>query len=262
MKKPFPLNSVARRNALLLLCALPFHAPGRNHRAPLRLTLVNMMPWGGYDARGRAIGALIELTTQLSLQSGVPIAPMLVPYGRAPLMLRSGASDLTFAVDSSMDGPPPLDFLCTVDIVIAGRDDFRFQRLSDLYGKVVGVLRHTAYSADLHAEPRIAKHPFDSYEQGLRMLRAGRLDAVMGVGDTIEFAIRQWPATMAGFSTRHVLTQAKVALYAGAGVEPQICGGVEAARQKQRPPPTRGPRFEPDRLGPGTQQAGFAYTPA
>ncbi|MRX07350.1 transporter substrate-binding domain-containing protein [Pseudoduganella sp. FT25W] len=245
--KEYCMTVVTRRRALAALGALPLLSVAAAPRQPLRLTMVNLMPWAGLDAQGQPFGALIDLSAQMAQLSGLPIIPIPVPYGRAPYMLRSGGSELMLAIDISPKGGTAIEHVGTVDIVVLGRDNFRFERLSDLHGKTVGHLRHAAYSPELEADQAIRKHAFDSYEQGVRMLLAGRFDAMMGVGDSIEYALTK---SGGGVSQRYVLARGKVALYAdasvGAGAAAALQDACKQLRQKhvmetllKRPPQRR-----------------------
>lgn len=231
------MQAVTRRHMLTAMAAsaalgaLPPWPATASPRAPLRLTTVNLMPWAGNDAQGRPVGALIDLSAQLAALSGVPITPMLVPYGRAPHMLNSGGTDLMFAVDTSTGGGSAIEYVGTVDIVVLGRPGFRYERLDNLFGKTVGTLRHTGYSPQLEAEARIRKHAFDSYDQGLRMLQAGRLDAMMGVGDSIEYALRTAPGQV---SQRYPMTRGRVALYADARIDAATIAALQAGCRQLR----------------------------
>jgi ABC-type amino acid transport substrate-binding protein len=228
---------MTRRRALSATAAMaamigaPTLSPAAVARAPLRLTLVNLMPWAGNGPHGQPVGALIDLCAQLAALSGVPITPMAVPYGRAPYMLSSGGTDLMLAIDTSTSGSSAIEYVGTVDIVILGRSGFRFQRLDDLFGKTVGTLRHTGYSQQLEAETRIHKHAFDSYEQGLRMLQAGRLDAIMGVGDSIEYALTK---TGGQVSPRFPLVRGRVALYANPKIDAATIAALQAGCRQLR----------------------------
>ncbi len=231
------MQGVTRRRTLTAIAAgaalgaLPAIAPAAATRAPLRLTTVNLMPWAGNDAQGRPVGALIELSAQLAALSGVPITPLPVPYGRAPHMLNSGGTDLMLLVDTSTKGSTAIEYVGTVDIVVFGRSGFRFQRMEDLFGHTVGMLRHSGYSPELEIEQRIRKHAFDSYDQGVRMLQAGRLDAVLGVGDSIEYALGKAAGQV---SPRYPLAQGRVALYADAKIDAATIAALQAGCRQLR----------------------------
>ncbi|WP_166454795.1 substrate-binding periplasmic protein [Duganella aquatilis] len=227
------MTVVTRRRALATIGALPLLSVAAAPRQPLRLTTVNLMPWAGIDAHGQPFGALIDLTAQMAQLSGLPITPIPVPYGRAPYMLRSGGSDLMLSIDISPTGGTAIEHVGTVEIMIVGRDKFRYERLNDLHGKTVGHLRHATYSPELEADQSIRKHAFDSYEQGVRMLLAGRFDAMIGVGDSIEYALSRSGGAV---SQRYVLARGRIGLYAdasvGAGATAALQNACKQLRQK------------------------------
>lgn len=231
------MSLAARRRALAVLAALPTlslaagaQAPAR---APLRLTVVNLMPWAGFDPQGRPTGVLVDLAALLAASGGVALKPLLVPYGRAPHMLNSGGADLMLSTDSQVTGGTAIEHLGEIAIMLFGRAGFRFQHLRDLHGKTVGYLRHSAYSPALEAEARIHRHAFDSYEQGVRMLRAGRLDAIMGTSDSIAYALRKQRAGDA-VSPRYPLARVKLTLFAGRHVDAGVAAALQAACRQLR----------------------------
>lgn len=229
------MPAISRRTAITMLGALPvLSLAAAPPRAPLRVTVVNLMPWASFNQQGQPIGALVELCAELSKASGLPLQPVMVPYGRAPHMLNSGGAELMLAIDISPGNGAAIAYVGTVDIVIFGRGDFRFRRLSELHDKTVGMLRNTGYSRELDADPRIRQHAFDSYEQGARMLQAGRLDAVMGVSQSIEFALQK-PEMQAGrVSPRYVLTHGKVALFADPALDAETSAALQNACKQLR----------------------------
>lgn len=231
MHVPTRRRALASMASFAALGALPAtSSAAASARAPLRLTMVNLMPWAGNDAHGRPIGALIDLCAQLATLSGVPITPMPVPYGRAPHMLNSGGADLMLIIDTRAKGGG-IDYVGTVDIVVFGRSGFRFQRMEDLFGKTVGTLRHSGYSPELEAEARIRKHAFDSYDQGVRMLQAGRLDVVLGVRDSIEYALGKAAGEV---SPRYTLASGRVALYADPKLDAATITALQSACRQLR----------------------------
>jgi polar amino acid transport system substrate-binding protein len=238
MHVPTRRRALASMAAIAALSGLPATsraAANTPSRAPLRLTMVNLMPWAGNGQGGQPVGALVDLSAQLAALSGVPITPMPVPYGRAPFMLTSGGTDLMLMIDTGakagVKGVAAIDHVGTVDIVVFGRSGFRFQRMADLFGKTVGTLRHSGYSPELEAESRIHKHAFDSYHQGVRMLQAGRLDVVLGVRDSIEYALGKAAGEV---SPRFTLGSGRVALYADPRIDAATIAALQAACRQLR----------------------------
>lgn len=218
------MSVVTRRAVLGMLAALPVLSFAA---APLRLTVVNLMPWAGLTPQGQPTGVLVDLAAQLTKLSAIPIHPMLVPYGRAPYMLSARGADLIIAVDLTAPIGAHVTSFGPVEIVIFGRTGFRYQNLRELEGKTVGHLRHALYSAELKQQDNIRKHPFDTYEQAVRMLHAGRLDAICGVGPSIEFALQALNAQ--DVSERFLLTRGRVVLQADPAIDATALAALQIA---------------------------------
>jgi hypothetical protein len=59
--------------------------------SPLRITVVDIVPWAGLNASGQPNGVVVDLVTQLSQASGVAIA--IISYGRAAQMLTGSGAE-------------------------------------------------------------------------------------------------------------------------------------------------------------------------
>ncbi|NYE60671.1 ABC-type amino acid transport substrate-binding protein [Duganella sp. 1224] len=225
-----------------LLAGLPV-LPSAAHDAPLTLVVIDQMPWAGHDAAGRLRGVAIDLARQLSSLTGRPIVPRAVPYARAVAMLTSGGADLMMAIDASTrhDLPPPLASLGTEDIILLGRPGAGYARLDDLCGRKVGLLRSASFSSALRVLSCLQRYEINSYEQGLRMLRQGRLDAIAGVRATTDFAIRHLALRQDDFGPLLVAGQADIVLYlAPHAATPTLAASLRQAcaqllREKQIP---------------------------
>jgi ABC-type amino acid transport substrate-binding protein len=234
------MNRTRRR----FLCAPLLAAiPAAAHAAPLTMVVVDLMPWAGRNAAGQLEGAAVDLAPQLSALTGQPITTVAVPYARAIAMLANGGADLMLAVDA--DGrhglPPPLASLGTEDVVLVGRRGAAWDSLEALCGRKVGLLRSASFDALLRPSPCLLRYETNSYEQGLRMLRQGRLDAMAGVRASMEYAIRRLGLVAADFGSPLLVGQAGIALYlAPRSATPALTARLQQAcaqlaREKQMP---------------------------
>jgi len=179
---------------------------------PLRMVVVDLMPWGGRNADGQLAGVAVDLASQLSSLSGLPITTTAVPYARAIAMLAGGTADLMLAIDASTSQTrPPLATLGTEDVVVVGRRGTRYTSVEALCGRRVALLRRASFASSLHT--CIARYETSSYEQGLRMLLQGRLDGVAGVRASMDYAIRHLGHKPADFGAPLVVGQADLCLY-------------------------------------------------
>ncbi|QJD92674.1 transporter substrate-binding domain-containing protein [Duganella dendranthematis] len=221
-----------------LLAALPLTAA-----TPLTMVVVDLMPWAGRNADGQLEGVAVDLAQQLSSLSGLPIVTRAVPYARAVAMLAGGSADLMLAIDAGQQTGllPPLAPVGVEDIIIIGRRGVVYDNTDALCGRRVGLLRSASFKGALHQHPCLVRYPTNSYEQGLRMLRQGRLEAMAGARSTMDYAIRHLGLKPSDFGAPLVVGQAALSLYVAPSVlTPALGARLQQAcqqlqRQKQMP---------------------------
>jgi ABC-type amino acid transport substrate-binding protein len=203
--------------AILALSALPVAWAKRpaSAAAPLRLVVIDLMPWAGYNGAGKMKGVSVELAQRLSVLSGLPITTQVVPYARAVAMLGAGDADLMLSIDTGRQSglPVPLAAIGAEDVVVIGPRGTRYAGLTDLCGRTVGHMRRANFDPVFTAETCIVKYEINSYEQGVRMLLQGRLDAMMGVRSTMDYALKKLGTASDSVGEPLVLRQAGMALY-------------------------------------------------
>ncbi|MBV7534181.1 transporter substrate-binding domain-containing protein [Duganella sp. sic0402] len=230
--------SLSRRQLLCtpLLAALPALASA----TPLRMVVVDLMPWAGRNADGQLEGVSVDLASQLSSLSGLPLVIDAVPYARAIAMLRGDGADLMLAIAASpAHTQPPLATLGTEDVIVVGRRGTHFSSADQLCGHRVALLRRASFADSLHA--CIARYETNSYEQGLRMLHQGRLDGVAGVRTSMDYAIHHLGYQPSDYGVPLVVGKANLSLYlADQNVTPAMAARLQQAclqlqRKKQMP---------------------------
>jgi ABC-type amino acid transport substrate-binding protein len=222
-----------------LLAALPAIAgPAR-----LRMVVLDLMPWAGHTAGNQLRGASVDLARQLSLLIGQPIVTSAVPYARAIAMLANGGADLMLAIDADPHSglPAPLASVGTEEVIIVGQPGLAAARLDTLCGHQLALLRGASFDAMLRLHPCISRYETNSYEQGLRMLKQGRVDGVAGVRSTMDYAIRRLGLRPSEFGAALMIGQADISLYlAPKAATPALAGRLQQAcaqlrHQKQMP---------------------------
>nr|GEU28220.1 hypothetical protein [Tanacetum cinerariifolium] len=124
-------------------------------RQPLRMAVLDQMPWAGRNDQGRPAGVVVDMARLLATASGTAIDTIALPYARAAAMLAHGKVDLMLAIDTgTLAGlPAPLDMLGGEDIVIVGRHGSGYRSLDDLCGRTLrtGTAHADAAAARRHA---------------------------------------------------------------------------------------------------------------
>jgi len=229
--------NLTRRHLLCAPLLAAFPAIANAGAAPLRMVVIELMPWAGRRKDGQLDGAAVDMAALLSSISGLPIVTRAVPYARAIAMLASGDADLMLAVDATAEAglPAPLATVGAEDVVIIGKRGARHANPDELCGHQVALLRRARFALSLPSCVR--RYETSSYEQGLHMLLQGRLDGVAGVRATMDYAIRHLGLKAADLDEALVIGQANISLYlsAKAAAMPAVAARLQqACRQVQR----------------------------
>jgi polar amino acid transport system substrate-binding protein len=167
----------------------------------LRLTVQGdqAFPPYSYLQDGRPAGIDVEIMQELSRRSGVAFDIQLVPFRRLIESLRQGTVDLGMAVLRSSERESfsiysgVLHMSSYALFVLKGRE-FPFTTLASLHGKRIGRVRGFFISEDFDAELAAGRIPVTESaiaEQSIRMLVAGRVDAISGQSVVTRYLARE-----------------------------------------------------------------------
>lgn len=181
----------------------------------LRLACFSLFPFAMQSAAGQAQGITVALAALLSRESGVPIEVLVVPYPRAVAMTVSGECDLMFGFSNPQlqRAAHPLGVVAVGDVVLLGRAGIPLTERADLRGKMVGHARGAEYDEEIQHDPAIRNYETVSYEQTVRMLLIGRLDAALGVRVSLLGTIRQLGLPRERFGPMLILSRRQMLLH-------------------------------------------------
>jgi len=209
----------SRRRVLRLLPAVPVAAVSLPAKAvppaPLRMTTMQVEPFGVIEKSGRLSGIYVDLSTMLARESGVVIDDSVVPYPRAMAMMASGDADLIMSITNSKLAAVarPLALLYTSDVVLMGRGGASFASLADAHGRTVAYIRGAEHSLEFNADGAIAKHEIINFRQGVKMLLEGRVDGVIGLRQSLLYVLRELGLPRKALGRALVLGQREAWLY-------------------------------------------------
>ncbi|WP_295990050.1 ABC transporter substrate-binding protein [Rugamonas sp.] len=168
---------------------LPQHAAAR---PPLKLAVMSVLPLGMVDATGKPFGMYADMGVQVVRDAGFEAEVAVVPLPRAIALLAAGQSDLLIAFQTKpiADAAIPLYYVANVDVIIAGLRGSSFNNLSDLHGKTVGQQRGADYDPRFSGDSAIKKYDVTDTPHLLRMLMAGRVDAVIANANTLLYYLK------------------------------------------------------------------------
>lgn len=182
--------------AWLLLLPLVFWTPvyAQPDGGP-RIATTTVEPWGFYSPDGQATGMLVDFLSSLFSRAGLPFNNTLQPYPRVIHALASGQADLAvlfkspeadqiaFSLGTVMEAP--------IVIVMRAQDHRPITRLADFHGMKVGQVRGSRYGPAFDNDPDFEHISVADVAQGLRMLTAGRFDAMASTKHSLLYALHQ-----------------------------------------------------------------------
>lgn len=197
---------------LVLTLLLPLVARADS---PLRVMINDVAPYTLHDSPQHP-GMHAEIANLLAKQSGMPISISWAPYARLAAALRFDLADLVVAVES-----PELEGIARriapfheFKFVVIGRRDKDINSISQLNGRLLGVARGAFYDERINNNADIQKYELTDPFQGVRMLAAGRLDAVISSDYLLSYALRQTGLNIRNFTTPFTVNEKHYVLYA------------------------------------------------
>lgn len=183
------------RRSLLIDGALCLALPAAGvMAAPSGLRAVSLtVPLFGMAGPSGPNGIFVDVIGELSRVSGVPIANALVPKVRGQALLKAGEADLMIGFDNAelQASTRRVALVASFDVGIVARSGLHLRTLSDLRGKTVGQLRSADYFAPLEQDSTILKYSTNTMAQMVKMLALGRVDAVIGVRESLYYAFQE-----------------------------------------------------------------------
>lgn len=158
-----------------LMLALPAQA------RKLKIETIRSDPFGYEDNRGKG-GMMYEISNLIADTAGLEYENRVVPYARTVLSLREGTADMVLRFNNEELATVALQVTPVVGMqtVVLTRADTRINSLADLHDKVLAVVRSFPVDKSISDDKAIRTYVTDSNEHSVRMLFAGRVDAILG----------------------------------------------------------------------------------
>ena len=176
----------------LLAAALELGGGRALAQETLRVALSDLPPLAVVDGDGKISGLSFELVEAIVGAAGFTASYTVEPHPRTIHSLLNGLADLIImfpgkALRDASIAVGPVNPLDTIVLPARGAD---YHSVGDLHGRTVGALRGSNVAPQLADEPSISLYWVNSYDSALKMLRAGRVEAVTGSDLGIFHAMR------------------------------------------------------------------------
>ena len=149
-------------------------------------------PWGFADNEGHQAGILVDFQQFLFSRAGLPLHNTLIPYPRVIQEIASGKADVAVMFTSPLANQIADSLGKVVDehiIIVTRADAPDYHSLDDFAGKQVGQVRGSRYGEVFDNHPLLQRIPVTDVDQGLKMLLAGRLDAMASTEHSLLYAM-------------------------------------------------------------------------
>lgn len=176
----------------IILLIVSFTQTSSVKAEPLQLNIytIGFKPYG-IDEDGHFSGIYFEFANALAKDAGYVGNNKVVPYARVVSALKQGKIDLTImfrnpALEQYVDYVAALP---SKKIVVIGLQNWAISHLDDLAGQKLAYLRGAKFYEPIDTNTAISKYHVVDYRQGVRLLMAGRVDAIIGSLQSINNAV-------------------------------------------------------------------------
>ncbi len=192
---------LCHRRFYLLLCFIFFSgylsAPLQSQEnKTLQIRTISISPYG-ITSEGKFSGIYYDLANTLAREAGYNVSHAIYPYARIIHELKYGKTDLTimFKYKELEDHVTYIAPLPSLKNVVIGLKESHFPSIQSLKYKKIAYLRGAKFSDEIDNDADVLKTPIRDFDQGISMLLAKRVDAIIGPLDPITMAFNNLKIT-------------------------------------------------------------------
>ncbi len=196
----------------------------------LRIVTLSLPPYG-YVEKGTDTGLNYELSNLLAVEAGFEPDNRIIPLIRAVDDIAAGRADMVIMFPNpTIDAVAKnLGIILPMETVLFGRAGSLYRSLKDARGKIVASVRGARYDERISKKSGIILYPTASYSQSLKMLLAGRVEAVIGPKLGLYFTVKTDNYPKRAFGDPLVLSTAQGCVFISNKTSPDIIEKVVAA---------------------------------
>ncbi len=179
---------------ICLVCLSLFLTPA--HGDEVLVPVDDYPPWKITAGKSVAGGIDIALTNHLMEKIGIKPAYNVFPWKRCLSMMQSGSADFISGITRKKEREaylyylrPPYKTRSIKAFFVMKGSGQNYRELADFENKTVGLLRGAKYFEAFHNNTAIKKYEVNHELHGLKMVKAGRLDAFILTRENGEYLI-------------------------------------------------------------------------
>lgn len=199
----------------MLVAAMLAGGAGDGRADLLKVAILELPPMAYVGADKKPVGVYVELAELVAAKAGVPIAITVTPLPRVLAGLEDGTYDATVLLEhpKANEIGEKVAKLITFNNIVIGAKGTALSGYDSLKGKSVANLRNFVYDPTFNADPDIKKVESNSYEMNINMVKAGRVDAMVGPDLGLLWQIKQMGMKAEDFGGTVVLNTKTVHFY-------------------------------------------------
>ncbi|MGF1743178.1 transporter substrate-binding domain-containing protein [Vibrio profundum] len=185
-----------------ILCSPSLRSESDN----LRIATIELFP-AGYKENGKNKGFYYEISNAIAEKANLKYVNAIKPYRRVVSELKSGKTEMSILLyNKILEGETiRLEPIFSFEIFVMGRKGNNIRRLGDLSGKVVGTVRDSNLIKNENLK-NIELFNVRDFEQGVKMLHAGRLDALIGVNIAVYSSMKKLNFSRNDFGNPYIIS--------------------------------------------------------
>ncbi|TDF34862.1 transporter substrate-binding domain-containing protein [Alteromonadaceae bacterium M269] len=180
-----------RRYVLTLSVCLFSLATASKEAITLRAGLPNFPPFSYINEQGINAGAIVDYVELLENKAQIELEVVHMPYARLVRSLATGDIDIgiLFLNDALADDVRYVAEVSMSKVIVLPRKEISLNHYDDLYYlSNIAVIRSANFHKQFDADKMINKVYVNDYEQGIRLLELGRVDAIVGSISGLDYA--------------------------------------------------------------------------
>lgn len=161
---------------------------------PFKADILGLPPWGYLDEQGNMRGVMYDITQKISQESGIALETRLYPVKRLVQRLQANQSQLSIILlsDWSRENLIPIAPIFTdVRSIILPRAAITINDFDDLAYLRLAMIRGTKIGLQIKGLDKLNKIMTNDYLQSAHLLKAGRVDAIVGVEPSLYWVTRK-----------------------------------------------------------------------